>query len=106
MNDGDRKKVLCNSVLFIVLWIIMMALLFAGAPFWSTVVVGTAGAYFAFRDWRIVRHAAREPLHPEHPDPDVQALIDERIDISEYRRRREAGDSSTPSFKPTPDGAV
>ena len=25
-----------------------------------------------------------------HPDPDVRALIEERIDISEYRRRKEA----------------
>lgn len=84
----------------------MMTLLFAGAPLWSTVLVGMAGAYFALRDWRSVLHAARESLHPAHPDPDVQALIDERIGISEYRHRKEAGDSSNPSFKRTPDGAA
>lgn len=104
MNDGDRSRVQRNSVASIVLWVAMMAMLLVGAPFWSTVLVGTAGAFFALLDWRIVRHAARERLSPPHHDPDVQALIDERIDVAEYLRRKEGVDSSNPSFKRTPNG--
>ena len=30
---------------------------------------------------------------PGHPDTDVQALIDGKIEISEYRQRKEKGDA-------------
>ena len=35
-------------------------------------------------DW-----AYREKLKSDHPDPDVRALINGEIDISEYRRRKD-----------------
>jgi hypothetical protein len=39
--------------------------------------------------------ARPQAAEAKHPDPDVQALIDNRIDIAEYRRRKE--EQSAPS---------
>ena len=47
----------------------------------------------SLRDWRTVRSVAREAIVPGHPDADVQALIDGKIEVSEYRQRKEKGDA-------------
>ena len=68
-------------------------MVFMGAPFWSVLLVGVVGSFFALRDWRTIHSIARESIVPGHSDPDVQALIDGKIDVSEYRRRKERADA-------------
>lgn len=49
----------------------------------------------AFCVWVFAQNllSTREILQKSaHPDPDVAALIEERIDIAEYQRRKEASD--------------
>jgi hypothetical protein len=88
-----RKRLRQSSVIYLVLWGLSLALIFLQAPFWSVVVIGVVASYFAVRDWRTILPLSREAVSPPHPDPDVQALVDAKIDISEYRRRKEAGDA-------------
>ncbi|MBT0571708.1 hypothetical protein KIK84_15385 [Curvibacter sp. CHRR-16] len=87
------KRIRLNSIIYILLWCCGITLIFVGAPFWSVLLVGVVGGYFALRDWRTVRSLAREAIAPRHPDADVQALIDGDIEISEYRKRKENGDA-------------
>jgi hypothetical protein len=92
--DAKAGKSLClNSIISVLLWCCGIALVFFGAPFWSVLLVGLLGSYFALRDWRTVRPLAREAIVPSHPDADVQALIDGKMEISEYRQRKENGDA-------------
>ena len=79
------KRLGVNSIICILLWCSGIVLILFGAPFWSVLLVGVVGTYFALRDWRTVRSLAREAIFPRHPDSDVQALIDGKIEISEYR---------------------
>jgi hypothetical protein len=88
-----RRRLRQGSAIYVVLWGLGLALIFLNAPYWSVVLVGVAATYFAVRDWRTVVPLAREAIFPAHRDPDVQALIDGNIDISEYRQRKEKGDA-------------
>lgn len=81
------------SIICVLLWCCGIALILFGAPFWSVLLVGVVGSYFALRDWCTVRLLAREAIFPSHSGADVQALIDGKIDISEYRQRKEKGDA-------------
>jgi hypothetical protein len=81
-----------NSIIFLLLWLCGIGLILFGAPFWSVLLVGVVGSYFALRDWRTVRSLAREAILANHPDADVQALSDGKIEISEYRKRKENRD--------------
>jgi hypothetical protein len=87
------KRIRLNSIIFVLLWFCGIGLIFFGAPFWSVVLVGVVGSYFALRDWRTVRSLAREAIVPSHADADVQALIDGKIEIPQYRKRKEKGDA-------------
>lgn len=87
------KRIRLNSIIFVLLWCCCIGLIFLSAPFWSVLLVGVVGSYFALRDWRTVRPFAREAIAPSHPDADVQALIDGKIEISEYRQRKGNGDA-------------
>ena len=88
-----RKRVLLNSACTLAAWVLGVLLVWLRAPFWSVLLVGAVGGYFTFRDWRLVRTMARAAVDPPHPDPDVQALIDGDMSISEYRRRKEEGNA-------------
>ncbi len=92
VDQGTRKRLRVNSIVYLLLWGIGMASIFMGAPFWAVVLVGVAASCLALRDWRTVRSLARESINPSHPDPNVQALIDGKIDISEYRQSKEQAD--------------
>ena len=94
-NDANaRQRVRLNSIVSIFFWCCVTALTFFGAPFWSVLLFGVVGCYFAFRDWRTVRSLAREAVASGHPDADVQALMNGSIEISEYRKRKENGDAA------------
>lgn len=86
------KRLHFNSIISVFLWCCVTALIFFGAPFWSVLLFGVVGSYFALRDWRTIRSLAREATG--HPDADVQALIDGNIEISEYRKRKGEGDAA------------
>jgi hypothetical protein len=73
----------------LLLWGVMIALIYLGAPFWCLLLAFIALGYFVLRDWLLINALARKALYPPHPNPDVQALIDGEIDISEYRQRKE-----------------
>lgn len=90
-NEIDAKAGRFNSIIYLLLWCGGIGLIFLSAPFWSVLLVGVVGSYFALRDWCTVRSLAREAN--SHPDADVQALIDGKIEISEYRKRKEKGDA-------------
>jgi hypothetical protein len=92
IDANASKRIRVNSIVSGLLWCCSIALIFFGAPFWSVLLVGVVGCYFALRDWRTVRSLARETIVPGHPDADVQALIDGKIEISEYRKK-EKGDA-------------
>ena len=93
IDPKTRKRLRLNSIICVSLWFCGIALIFLRAPFWAILLVGVVGSYFALRDWRTVRSHAREAIAPGHPDADVQALIDGKIEISEYRQRKEKGDA-------------
>jgi hypothetical protein len=93
MDAAAGKRLRLNSIISVLLWCCGISLIFFSAPFWSVLLVGVMGSYFALRDWRTVRSLAREVIVPSHPDADVQALIDGKIEISEYRKRKEKGDA-------------
>ncbi len=88
---GKRPRL--NSIIFILVWLCGIGLILFSAPFWSVLLLGVVGSYFALRYWRTVRSLAREAILPSHPDADVQALIDGKIEISEYRKRKENRDA-------------
>jgi hypothetical protein len=88
---GKRLRV--NSIVSVLLWCYGIALIFFGAPFWSVLLVGVVSSYFALRDWRTVRSLAGETIVLGHPDADVKALIDGKIEMSEYRQRKKKGDA-------------
>jgi hypothetical protein len=85
------KHLRVNSIIFVLLWCCGIGLILFRAPFWSVLLVGLVGSYFALRDWRTVRSLAREAIASGHPDADVQALIDGKIEISEYRKGKDSG---------------
>ena len=93
IDANASKRLRVNSIVSGLCRCCGMALIFFGAPFWSVLLVGVVGSYFALRDWRAVRSVAREAIVPRHPDADVQALIDAKIEISEYRQRKGKGDA-------------
>lgn len=93
IDASASKRLRINSFVSGLLWCCGIALILFGAPFWSVLLVGGVGCYLALRDWRTVRSVAREAIVPGHPDADVQALIDGKIDVSEYRQRKERGDA-------------
>lgn len=92
IDANASKRIRVNSIASGLLWCCGIVLIFVGAPLWSVLLVGVVGCYFALRDWRTVRSAAREAIVPGHPQADVQALIDGRIETSEYRQREEKAD--------------
>ena len=95
-NEDEPKtleRLRLNTIIFLLLWCCSVALAFFGASFWSVVLIGVVGCYFALRDWRTVRALARANMAPEHHHADVQALIDGSIEIAEHRRRKESGNA-------------
>jgi hypothetical protein len=88
IDPETRKRLRQNNFCSLLFWALGMVLIFVRAPFWAVLLVSVTGAYFAVRDWRTERALAREHF-TMHSDPDVQALIDGEIDISEYRERKE-----------------
>lgn len=78
-----------TNIIYVLLWVAEVILIFMKAPFWLVLSVGGLGGYFAFRDWRTIRALARTKINPPHPNPDIQDLIDGKIEISEFRRRKE-----------------
>jgi hypothetical protein len=93
IDSKARKRLRFNSIIFLFFWCCGIGLIFFKAPFWSVLLVSVVSSYFALRDWRTVRSLARKAIVPSHPDADVQALIDGKIEISEYRKRKENGDA-------------
>ncbi len=89
VSPNTLKRLRLSSAHCLVLWVLVVSMVFLGAPFWSVLLVGVVGSFFAVRDWRIIRSLAREAVIPGHPDPGVHALIDGKIDVSDYRRRKE-----------------
>jgi hypothetical protein len=83
------RRGLFNTIAFVILWILNIALMLLGGPVWAIVLASLVGMYFALRDWRVVRGLAKAHISPPHPDAAVQDLIDGKIEISEYRRRKE-----------------
>ena len=91
MDSELRRRLRQSTVISAVAWVLVIALTFFQAALWLILVVGMVGGYFLLRDWRVIRRLARDRIAPPHPDDDVQALIDEKISISEYRQRKEKG---------------
>jgi hypothetical protein len=88
-----RQRLSRSNIAFLVLWVLNIALIFAHGPFWIVLSVGLVGSYLALCDRSVIRTLTKESIIPPHPDADVQALIDGKIDIAEYRLRKEKGDA-------------
>lgn len=88
-TSAPSKRVIVNSVTFVLLWGAVLMMIFFGAPLWLILLIGVTGSYLALRDWQEVRSMARAQIYPPHPDLQEQGLIDGKIDISEYRERKE-----------------
>lgn len=93
IDTKTRKRLRVSNIAYLVLWVLNVALIIANGPFWMILLVSVAGGYFALRDRRVVQALGKESVMPAHPDPDVQALIDGKIDITEYRLRKEKRDA-------------
>lgn len=89
VDTKTSKRLRRSNIASFLLWGLNMALILANGPFWMILAVGVIGSFFALRDWHTIRSLTRNSINPPHPDPDVQALIDGEIDISEYRQRKE-----------------
>ncbi|MCZ2498114.1 hypothetical protein GN316_15215 [Xylophilus sp. Kf1] len=89
-RKSRRMRLIVNSIVFIILWLIELGLVISGGPFGLIITFGVLGAYFALCDWREVRTLSHNKVMQPQPDPDVQELINGNIGITEYRKRKEA----------------
>jgi hypothetical protein len=87
LDPKIRKRIRFSNFAFLFFWCISLALITSHAPFGLVFWTSILGGYFALRDWKIILKL-RKDINA-HPDPDVQDLIDEKIDITEYRLRKE-----------------
>lgn len=87
-----RRRPRTNSIVFLVLWAVTVVLIFFGAPFWSVILLGILGSYFALRDWRPIRKRAREAFVISS-DSNRKAVTEDKMEISADRKGKDRGDA-------------
>lgn len=80
-----RKRL--RDIASVLLWCLSLYLVNIRAPVWSIIFIGLLFLYLSLLDFEVWLKVSKELRG--HPDHDVQDLIDEKIDITEYRLRKE-----------------